>query len=307
MIPIALLGLLLPATVHATDVGVRELPCPFGEGNVRVYAKLSSNRLGGWDSDLASYSVGGQWRNYAISTCPSSLYSFPSEGGPSEQLADEEYRTTLHTLLLDAKAEFGEDPAIWERYEIAIRILRLQDEMEPLRVAKLYLDAAWTARDMAVDVYKGLDGPEMAWGLLEAGATELQKTELDDPTKKILHYNLARIAHRGGFLALRDQHINAFEALGNLSAIEQETLSRFRSMTTEVEPLYLAQAARFLEAHLASSRDSSLSSWAHYVLADISRRAGQTNSARTHFTAVTQSDHSEEQLKSLAQWFLERL
>ena len=303
----SLLSLMIPATIQATEVGIRELPCPFGEGTVRVYAKLSANRLGGWDSDLASYSVGGQWRKYAISTCPSSLYSFPSEGGPSDQLGDESYRQELQALLEQAMVDFGESPPIWERYEIAIRILKLEDNIEPIRIARLYLDAAWTARDEAVDVYRGLEGPEMAWSLLEAGKAELKKPALDVPTKKILHHNLARVAHRGGFLALRDQHIEAFSSLGDLSDAEQEVLARFRRMTTEVEPLYLAQAARHLEAHLAATPEGNLSSWAHYVLGDIARRAGQTNAARSHFQAAIDSRYTDPPTRNLAEWLLDRL
>ena len=304
---VSLLALLIPATVEATEVGIRELPCPFGEGTVRVYAKLSSNRLGGWDSDLASYSVGGQWRKYAISTCPSSLYSFPSEGGPSRQLGDESYRQSLSEVLEGVRAEFGEAPPIWERYEIAIRILKLEEDIEPIRVARLYLDAAWTVRDEAVDVYRGLEGPEMAWSLLQAGHEELQKPTLDTATKKILRHNLARIAHRGGFLALRDEHIQAFEALGNLTDAERDVIDRFRNRTAELEPLYLAKAARYLEAHLAATPEGNLSSWAQYVLGDIARRAGQTDAARSHFQAVVESRYTDPPTRSLAEWLLEKL
>jgi hypothetical protein len=306
MKPLAASLLLLSGLAQATDVGVSELPCPFGEGNVRVYSKLSTNRLGGWDSDLASYAVGGQWRTYAISTCPSSLYSFPSEAGPDPKLQEVTHRERLMTLLEQARAEFGENPSPWDRYEIAIRILSLDRSPEPLRLARLYLSAAWTARDVAVDVYKGLEGPEMAWKLLQTGEAELQKPQMDASTKKILLHNLARVAHRGGYLAERDMHLASFEGLGPLSAEEQKVLSDFQ-MVKEVEPRLLTQAASHLDAHIAQAVDSRSKSWALYVRGDIARRAGETEKAKTHFNAVLASEQSEPQIRHLATWLLEGL
>ena len=96
------------------------------------------------------------------------------------------------------------------------------------------------------------------------------------------------------------------EAIGQLSALEQEVLTRFRRMTTEIEPLYLTQAARQLEAHLNSKPDSRISSWARYVLGDIARRAGQNEDAASHFRTVVSSPYTDPQLKKLAQWFLDR-
>ena len=166
-------------SAYATDVGISDLPCPIGEGSVRVYTKLSSNRLGGWDSDLATYAVGGQWRTYAISTCKDNLFSFPSDAGPSPKVKESTYVAKVNKVLDKARKEMGEAPEIWQRYEIAIRIIELEKDSAPLRIARLYLNAAWTARDRAVDVYKGLDGPIMAARLLEKGKEELKKPKLE--------------------------------------------------------------------------------------------------------------------------------
>ena len=67
--------LLWPSLASATKVSVSVHPCPLGEGSVKVYEKLSSNTLGGFDSDLAAYSSKGQFREYAISTCADNLLS----------------------------------------------------------------------------------------------------------------------------------------------------------------------------------------------------------------------------------------
>jgi hypothetical protein len=300
-----LLGL-LSTTASATDVGVRELPCPFGEGTVEVYAKLSSNRLGGWDSDLANYSVGGQWRTYAISTCASNLFSFPSEAGPSQNLKNQATQQKLVQLLDRARIEFGDKPTVWDRYEIAMRILSLDAEPEPHRMAKLALNAAWTARDQAVDVYKGLEGPEMAWSLLESGNEELKKTTLDPATRKIVLFNLARVAHRGGFIQPRDAYLTAFERLTPLTEPEEKVLLRFRNIVNEVEPALLAKAALYLDAQITASSDSQNKSWARYVRGDIARRSGDTEKAKTHFRAVLASEKTDPQVRQLADWFLKQ-
>jgi hypothetical protein len=293
-------------TATATDVGVHELPCPFGEGTVQVYTKLSSNRLGGWDSDLANYSVGGQWRSYAISTCASNLFSFPSEAGPGENLKNQATQQKLVELLDKARVEFGSNPTVWDRYEIAMRILSLDAQPEHSRMAKLALNAAWTARDQAVDVYNGLEGPEMAWALIKSGNEELKKTTLDPTTRKIVLFNLARVAHRGGFMQPRDTYLTAFEALTPMTEAEGKALLRFRNIVNDVEPALLAKAALHLDAQITSSSDSQNKSWAQYVRGDIARRSGDTEKAKTHFRAVLASEKADPQIRQLANWFLKR-
>ena len=59
----------------ATGVTHEEVACPYGEGKVRRYHKVSSNNLGGYDSDLARYSTRAQFREFAVSTCPSNYFS----------------------------------------------------------------------------------------------------------------------------------------------------------------------------------------------------------------------------------------
>ena len=300
-----LLLALFSGSAQATDVGISDLPCPVGEGSVRVYTKLSSNRLGGWDSDLATYSVGGQWRTYAISTCQNNLFSFPSDTGPSPRIKEDAYVAKLNSVLEKARNEIGETPEIWQRYEIAIRIIALEKESDPLRIARLYLNAAWTARDRAVDVYKGLEGPIMASRLLEQGQEELQKPNLEKSVQKILHHNLARIAHRGGFFQKRDQHLAAFEALGSLSEKEKSVLKTFHRMVNEIEPGLLKKAAAQLDEYLSSATDSKTRAWAHYTRADIARRNGDRVNARKHYQSVLKSKNPDEKLLELAKWFLE--
>ena len=78
-------------------------------------------------------------------------------------------------------------------------------------------------------------------------------------------------------------------------------------MTAEVEPVYLARAAEQLEAHLATATQGRTTAWAHYVRADIARRAAQKEKARNHYRAVLATNGAEERLQELSSWFLERL
>ena len=67
--------LMMLSTALATGVTHEEVDCPYGEGKVRRYHKVSSNNLGGYDSDLARYSTRAQFREFAVSTCPSNYFS----------------------------------------------------------------------------------------------------------------------------------------------------------------------------------------------------------------------------------------
>ena len=70
-----MLILLSLSVAVATGIRFEEVNCPYGEGKVRKYNKVSGNTHGGYDSDLAVYSTRGQFREYAISTCPNNYFS----------------------------------------------------------------------------------------------------------------------------------------------------------------------------------------------------------------------------------------
>ena len=70
-VPIALFALGLAA---ATQISVREVACPLG-GRVKVHERVAANTHGGHDSDLCAYSSQGQFRAFAVSTCPDNLLS----------------------------------------------------------------------------------------------------------------------------------------------------------------------------------------------------------------------------------------
>jgi len=64
---------LLLITAHATQVEATVVPCPGGGGDVTIHRVITQNAAGGWDSDGARYSSGGQFREFTVSTCDTGL------------------------------------------------------------------------------------------------------------------------------------------------------------------------------------------------------------------------------------------
>ena len=75
--------MLLMATINsmvmAASFTMRTAQCPIGEGQVRIYDVVSDNQLGGFDSDLATYSSGEQARHFLLSTCTTNYLSLYGE------------------------------------------------------------------------------------------------------------------------------------------------------------------------------------------------------------------------------------
>ena len=295
-------------TVSATNVGIQTTDCPLTEGVMRTFVKLSANHTGGWDSDFAEYSGGGQWREYAISTCP--YDGFTLYGEDIAPIQDEALANRLRARLeehLVGLPPISELP-VWDRYLVAAEMYKEMDR-EPLFMAHLYMQAAWTARDAAVGVFHGLEGPVNARDLITQGEVELE-TQQDPSLRKILLHNLARIAHRGGYSDERTRFINAFEEIGSLSSEESQALTTFRSVSENIEPSLLALAAEQMHLHLASSSEvesTSMGAWCNYIIADIARRGGDNTQARHHYQLVLGSNGATEQMKELAEYLIETL
>ncbi len=284
----------------ATRVAVTSTQCPLDGTAVRVYERLSGDSRGGWDSDLARYSSDGQWRAYALATCPSEFLTL--KGTDFERIQPAQL-SAVEAVLAPWRARYADADSIppWERYEIAADIYRALG-WPSHELAQLYMEGSWTARDQVVGIYTGLEGPQSAKTLLEAGEVELSK-ELEPPTRKIVLHNLARVAHRGGFNAQRDALLDRFETVGALTPREQEVLDEFRHITTEVEPrlqdLAIAELERALEG---SSLDPESRMRTTYVLADLHRRRGRTGEAIAGFAFVTTASATPDELRELAAW-----
>ena len=301
-----MITLLLLGTALATGIRFDEVPCPHGEGTVRKFYKVSANTMGGYDSDLAVYSTRGQFREHAISTCPSSYFS--ALGSDLNREIPETLRSSVDAAIELSRTEWADrdNPKVWERYDAAARISSALGR-DSLETAELYLNASWTVRDAAVGVYVGgLNGPQAAREILRLGTQELAK-ELTPDDIKLLRYNLARVAHRGGFSTERDSHLSAYLQLTNLSAAELEAGRNMRRLTQTIEPRYQRAAILSLKDALARADRGAATAQARYQLADLQRRLGNSASASKNFKAALAHPDCPNELKAMAAFLLEEI
>ncbi|MCB9764756.1 MAG: hypothetical protein H6739_33580 [Alphaproteobacteria bacterium] len=290
---------LLPFAL-ATQVTWDSAPCPVGDANARVFYKASGNTHGGWDSDLANYSTQGQWREYAISTCPDTLYSV--YGFDMDKPLDDATAAAVTARLDALRKQYkldAETIETWERYLVAGEVYKVLKK-DPRFLAQLYLEASWAARDMAVGVYVGLEGPVAARELLDQGEKELLR-QLPPRERKVLLHNLARVAHRGGFNADRDRYLKLFEQVGDLDADEQAALDTFRRVADTIEPQLQRLAVEQLKAYLASDPDDPVEvARATYLLADLARRLDQPRQAAQGYALVLTMSEAPPELRELS-------
>lgn len=293
----------LLSTALATGVRSDTVPCPFGNGTVKRFYKVSTNTMGGYDSDLAAYSTRGQFRAHAISTCPDNFFSIL--GNRLDVPILERDSGAIQSAIDEARLEWRnrDQPTVWERYDTAARI-GIALGQDPLEIADLYLNAAWTVRDVAVGVYVGgLNGPEAARQIITVGNQELTKNLTSD-AQKMVHYNLARVAHRGGFAKERRAHIQAFLALPSPTPEERAAGERLKQMSASTEVRYQERAASLLKAALKQSADPVRVARAEYQLADTLRRLERFEEAKTHFESVRDNANAPEQLRELSRYLL---
>lgn len=298
-LPLLALWSALAGPAHATMVEVDEVACPVGEDRVKVYKKLAGNTYGGFDSDLADYSTKGQFREFAISTCANNLYSVYGPDMVAE-LAPPVLARLMRALGQErGKLKTPDDPQVWERYGIAARMYRELGKDHRF-LGQLYVEASWTARDAAVGVFKGIEGPESAKTWLDQGERELT-TQTDPARRKMLLYNLARIAQRAGQNNARDRYLKEFAAMGPMTAAETEAVERFHYISQEVEPRYQDLAIQEFRSSLASDTlTPELRSNVMYLLAELLRRRGQPEEAQEWFGKVLADPATPENLRGMA-------
>jgi len=300
------LALFAASPAHATQVVWRSGPCPIGNDTVRVFSKVSENKLGGWDADSAAYSANGQWRTHKVATCADSLFSLVGSDMPELQ-PDPALAGRLSRALTQAVRELSdpENPEVWERYRIAARMYAEMDRT-PFFMGELWLEASWTIRDSGVGYYEGLNGPETTRSLLDAGAIELTKG-LSVEQEKAVRFNLARVAHRGGYAAERDAHLERYKSIAPMSSREAEAIGKLERAVT-LEPFYQTEALRYFRL---AQEDPKLTdaerARSAYLVGELQRRLGAPAAAADALSAVVQNPDLDPVLTEMARFLVREL
>ncbi|MFK7930291.1 MAG: hypothetical protein AB8H79_19035 [Myxococcota bacterium] len=293
---------LLIMTAQATQVEATVVACPGGGGDVTIHRVISQNAAGGWDSDGARYSSAGQFREYEVSTCDTGLSLRAGDMGIGLESARLQ---TLEPLLARFRTShpgqrLSELPP-HERHAMAAQVYEALGRHEV--AAELWMSASWLARDQAVGLFTGLDGPVAARLMLEAGGPELKKS-LPDAVRKQVTFNLAVVAHRAGYPGRRDKLLAKVDKL-KLTPDERKRVQRMRRWSG-IELDYQKKAKAALIKTVAQSTGAA--KWtATYRLADLSRRTGEAKPANSLYAVVAGAEEAPPTLVLLSQYFVAEL
>lgn len=291
-----LAALSLPA--HATRLQVSTVPCPVGGAPTKVYEKVVTNTLGGFDSDLAAYSDKGQFRQFAVSTCPDNLVSLYGQDMADPMDTAAQARVLSAVAALSPTLPAPDALEVWDRYVLAAATYKALGAPS-LRVAEVYLEGSWTARDKAVGVVRGLEGPIVTRELLDNGRAELDKPLTDDQRRMVL-FNLARVAHRGGYPTERDAFLQRLQATPGLTAREAEASQTLAHYGGTVEPALQDMAIAAFTQALREELTMDQKVRATYLLGDLLRRRGRGREALPLLTRVLAEETAPLNLREMA-------
>jgi len=286
----------LPA--HATRLQVSTVPCPVGGAPTKVYEKVVTNTLGGFDSDLAAYSDKGQFRQFAVSTCPDNLVSLYGKDMTDPMDAATRAQVTSAVEALSPTLPPPDALQVWDRYVLAAATYKAMGA-PTLQIAEVYLEASWTARDKAVGVVRGLEGPIVTRELLDTGMAELDKPLTDDQRRMVL-FNLARVAHRGGYATERDALLARLRATPGLTPREADAAQTLAHYGGSVEPALQDMAIAAFTQALRDELTMDQKVRATYLLGDLLRRRGRGREALPLLTRVLAEESAPLNLREMA-------
>jgi hypothetical protein len=284
---LALLSLTLPALAAdppsappevPPDMATRNLVDPLDGTPFQTPVVVGANGLGGWDSDGCTYGTGVQPRATAVATSPTTLYSARLErwGRP----LSEEQKTQLLAALLPVGQAVGDarDLAVFQKYELAIRVGRVLGD-PPEEIGALYLGAAWTVRDSIVGFLPRVEGSADAWKKLQETEPMVRALK-DDRARTVAVFDMARLCHRGGFLAERDGFLSTVLQLPDVGLGARAKRDEFYRRAAE-ECRLLAEARDWLLRAIVQGRGTARdrAAWKQ-VIGEIHRRLGDPENAR---------------------------
>ncbi len=293
-----MIWLWLALSASATQVEQDMVQCPIGDEPVRIHRLISRNTAG-WDSDGARYASDGQWRSYDIATCPNNLLSLYSADMGKELPAEDTTRLAPFLAGLQTEGIDADKLALWQRYELAARAYDALGR-DDKTVAYAYLRASWSVRDaIVVGGMEGLRGPAHARLMLEQARPVLTQN-LPASQRKILLFNLAKIAHRAGLDGDRAEFVAEIGKLKPHTQAEQDAIVALTTLAA-VEATYQDKAI----ARLADPAKTDLG--AAYLLADLLRRRKHPEQALVLFDRVAKDPESDDALRQMSTYLAAEL
>jgi len=258
---------------------------------------LSTNGLGGYDSDGCTYAKGQQPRTFAVATSPSTGFSARIADFPAALSAAQKEK--VRAVL----AEFGSVESILALpasggYEIAAAVARALGRSH-FEVGELYLGGAWTVRDTIVGFLPGLQGPGDTWRKMSE-VSDLAQKQTEDRARTRAMFDLARISHRGGFFHERETFLELLSTFPDAGLGAMEKRTEFRSRVAE-EQRFLHLARREFQAGRVRGEGSARDrSYYLYLLGDIDRRSGDFEAAAMALQSTAADKDTAEEVAVLA-------
>ena len=271
---LVLLGLLagLPLSAQArTAEG--EVICPLDGTEISVSRPVSTNALGGTDSDFCQYASGEQPRQHDVATCPTCFYSATLSSFDGS-LTDAQ-RRALQEMLRSAVPPSQSAAAleVWDRYQLAALCAGVLDQ-GALERGDILLTGAWTVRDRAVGFIPAVDGPLDA--AVQLDEMDVLWSEIPDlQIQQMALFDLARLAHRGGMRARRDGYLVRLDQLPPVPPQLVEIRGKVLELLA-LEDRFLEKALEHYQEGLRRNEGSPEDQvYYRYLVVDIQRRLGQ--------------------------------
>jgi hypothetical protein len=257
----------------------------------------SVNSLGGSDSDGCSYSSGLQIRNFSVATSPTTLYSARIEewGVGVTEANKPDLLRTLTELGAEVDDAAKLQPA--ERYELAAAVAQ-QLGRDHFTLGDLFLHGAWTVRDRIVGFLPSVQGSGDAWQKL--GELITLSRDVTHPRGRTLAlFDMARLAHRGGFIHERDSLLAQLDNVPDAGMGAKDKRTEFMLRVRAEERLLRRARDRYIEGIEQQSRSKAERMHYRFLAAELARRLGQLDLAETELAALALDKGAAKDVKGL--------